>query len=95
MAPLFAAVSAMSLLLSQRIASQKQALWQLLSDCRKFVDGAQHGLQTNGRIQSSQIEDVRMALAMLWETGFADTMVCTLCLETGLFLFAFARELRE
>lgn len=74
MAPLFAAVSAASLLLSQRVASQKQALSQMLSECRQDVDAAYRSLQTTGRVAGMAVGDVRAALTMLWESGDSEAM---------------------
>jgi hypothetical protein len=39
------------------------------------VHAAYHGLQTNGRIQGIQIKALCSALAMLWDTGYAEAIV--------------------
>ena len=75
MAPLLATVAAASLLLSQRVASQKQALAQMLAECRQDVAGAHSTLQATGRTAGMAVADVRAALTMLWESGDADAAV--------------------
>ena len=76
MAPLFAIVVAMSLLLSQRIAAQKQALAQIVSECRQDVDMAYLALQQRGKITGITLEDLVSALVTMWDTQDADTQVC-------------------
>jgi allophanate hydrolase subunit 1 len=75
MVPLFATVVAISLTLSQRVASQKQALAQMVNSCRQEVDAAYRSLQVAGRIQGIQMGDLLSALALLWESGDADAVV--------------------
>jgi hypothetical protein len=73
MAPLLAAIVAMSLLLSQRIAAQKQALAQIISECRQDVGLAYRTLQAKGRIGAISAEDLKSALLTMWDTGDSDT----------------------
>ena len=73
MAPLLAIDVAMSLLLSQRIAAQKQALAQIISECRQDVSLAYRALQAKGRVSGISVEDLKSALATMWETNDSET----------------------
>lgn len=75
MAPLFAVVVSLSLLLSQRIAAQKQALSQIISECRQDVNLAYLSLQECGKIQGISPEDLVSALATMWDTNNEETQV--------------------
>jgi hypothetical protein len=76
MAPLFAAVVSVSLLLSQRIAAQKQTLAQIISECRQDVNLAYLSMQETGQIQGISAEDLVSSLATMWDTNDHETQVC-------------------